>query len=100
MKGMLTLHKRLARFHKRVSKEESLESTQIFHKFRRFQNLFFFLFKMWRFQNFFFPSWKCGDLVFFLEIFQNARFTMYVFMGDFSTDFRHKKIKIKIKINK
>jgi hypothetical protein len=40
---------------------------------------------------FFFPSWKCGDLVFFLEIFQNVRFTMYVFMGDFSTDFRHKK---------
>jgi hypothetical protein len=42
---------------------------------------------------FFFPSWKCGDLVFFLEIFQNARFTMYVFMWDLSTDFRHKKIK-------
>jgi hypothetical protein len=40
---------------------------------------------------FFFPSWKCGDLVFFLEIFQNARFTMYVFMGDFSMDFHHKK---------
>jgi hypothetical protein len=40
---------------------------------------------------FFFPSWKCGDLVSFLEIFQNARFIMYVFMGDFSTDFRHKK---------
>jgi hypothetical protein len=41
---------------------------------------------------FFFPSWKCGDFVFFfLENFQNARFTMYVFMGDFSTDFRHKK---------
>jgi hypothetical protein len=40
---------------------------------------------------FFFPSWKCGDLVFFLGIFQNARFTMYVFTGDFSTDFRHKK---------
>jgi hypothetical protein len=40
---------------------------------------------------FFFPSWKCGDLVFFLEIFQNARFTMYVFMGDFSTNFHHKK---------
>jgi hypothetical protein len=44
---------------------------------------------------FFFPSWKCGDLVFFVEIFQNARFTMYVFMGDFSTDFRHKKLKNK-----
>jgi hypothetical protein len=40
---------------------------------------------------FFFPYWKCGDLVFFLKIFQNARFTLYVFMGDFSTDFRHKK---------
>ncbi len=39
---------------------------------------------------FFLPSWKCGDLVFFLENFRNARFTMYVFMGDFSTDFRHK----------
>jgi hypothetical protein len=37
---------------------------------------------------FFFPSWKCGDLGFSLEIFQNARFTMYV-LGDFSTDFRH-----------
>ncbi len=24
-----------------------------------------------------------------MEIFQNARFTMHVFMGDFSTDFRH-----------
>jgi hypothetical protein len=42
---------------------------------------------------FIFPSWKCGDLVFFLEIFQNACFTMYVFMGDFSTNFRHKKLK-------
>jgi hypothetical protein len=40
---------------------------------------------------FFFPSCKCGNLVFFLEIFQNARFTMYVLMGDFSTNFRHKK---------
>jgi hypothetical protein len=40
---------------------------------------------------FFFPSWKCGDLVSFLEIFQNACFTMYVFMRDFSKDFRHKK---------
>jgi hypothetical protein len=47
---------------------------------------------------FFSPSWKCGDLVFFLEIFQNARFTMYVFMGDFSTDFHQKINKIKIKI--
>ncbi len=46
---------------------------------------------------FFFPSWKCRDLVFFLEIFQNARFTMYVFMGDFSMDFRHKNININIK---
>jgi hypothetical protein len=35
--------------------------------------------------------WKCGDLVFVLKIFQNARFIMYVFMGDFSTDFHHKK---------
>jgi hypothetical protein len=43
---------------------------------------------------FIFPSWKCGDLGFFLEIFQNAHFTMYVFMGDFSTNFHHKnKIK-------
>jgi hypothetical protein len=40
---------------------------------------------------FVFPSSTCGDLVFFLENFQNARFTMYVFMGDFSTDFCHKK---------
>jgi hypothetical protein len=40
---------------------------------------------------FFFPSWRCGDLVFFLEIFQNAHFIMYIFMRDFSTDFRHKK---------
>jgi hypothetical protein len=48
---------------------------------------------------FFFPSWKFGDLVFFLEIFQNARFTMYVFMGDFSTDFRHKKNKNKNNIS-
>ncbi len=59
---------------------------------------FFFLLNMWRFQNsFFFPSWKCGDLIFFLEIFQNARFTMYVFMGDFLMDFCHKNI---YKINK
>jgi hypothetical protein len=36
-------------------------------------------------------SWKCGDLIYFLKIFQNARFSMYVFMGDFSTYFRHKK---------
>ncbi len=57
----------------------------------------FFLLKMWQFQNFFFPSWKCRDLVFFLEIFQNIRFTMYVFMGDFSADFRHKKNKNKNK---
>jgi hypothetical protein len=48
---------------------------------------------------FFFPSSKCGHLVFFFEIFQNARFTMYVFMGDFSTDFHHKKNKNKNKIS-
>jgi hypothetical protein len=41
--------------------------------------LFFFpLLEMWRFKK-------------KLEIFQNAHFTMYVFMGDFSTDFRYKK---------
>ncbi len=44
--------------------------------------LFFFsLLEMWRFS-------------FVLEIFQNAHFTMYVFMGDFLADFRHKKNKI------
>ncbi len=56
---------------------------------------YFFPPQMWRFKKKKFPSWKCGNLVFFLEIFQNSRFTMYVFMGDFSTDFRHKKKKTK-----
>jgi hypothetical protein len=48
---------------------------------------------MWQLQNFFgFPSWKCDDLVGFLEIFQNARFSMNVFTGDFLADFHRKKI--------
>ncbi len=34
---------------------------------------------MWRFQNSFFPSWKCGDLVFFLTYFSKC--------GDFKTLF-------------
>jgi hypothetical protein len=77
--------------HKRVSKEETLESAQLLHKSQPFQNLFFFSSKCGDFETLFFPSWKCGDLGFFLEIFQNVRFTMYVFTGHFSTDFCHKK---------
>jgi hypothetical protein len=45
------------------------------------KTLFFPLLEMWRFSFSFF----------FFEIFQNAHFTMYVFMGNFSTDFHHKK---------
>jgi hypothetical protein len=40
---------------------------------------------------FFFPSWKCGDLGFFLEIFQTARFTMYVFIGGLFNGFSSQK---------
>ncbi len=57
--------------------------------------LFFSSSKCGDFKTFFFPSCKCRDLVFFLEIFQNAHFTMYVFMGDFLADFHHKKNKNK-----
>jgi hypothetical protein len=58
---------------------------------RDFKTCFFSLQNVAISKLFLFPSWKCGDLVFFLGIFQNACFTMYVFMGDFSTDFPHKK---------
>ncbi len=77
--------------HKRVSKEESLESAQILHKYQRFQNLFFFSSKCGDFKTLFFPLLEMWRFCFFLEIFQNAHFTMYVFMGDFSRDFRDKK---------
>jgi hypothetical protein len=41
---------------------------------------------------FFFPSWKCGNLVFFSEIFQNARFTiMGLFNGFSSQKIKNKK---------
>jgi hypothetical protein len=56
-----------------------------------FKTLFFPLLEMWRFQNSFFSPPGNVAILFFWEVFQNARFTMYVFMGDFSTDFRHKK---------
>jgi hypothetical protein len=41
-----------------------------------FKTCFFFLQNVPISKLFFVPSWKCGDLVFFLEIFQNVRFTM------------------------
>jgi hypothetical protein len=76
-------------------KEESLESAQIFHKFQRFENLFFSPQNVAISKLFFFHILEMWRFSFFLENFQNARFTMYVFMGDFSTDFRHKKNKKK-----
>jgi hypothetical protein len=46
-----------------------------------FKTCFFSSSKCDDFKTLFFPSWKCGDLGFFLEIFQNARFTKGLFNG-------------------
>jgi hypothetical protein len=65
-------------------------------QFSFFLNLFL---KIWRFQNsFFFPSWKCGDLVFFFGNFSKCLLNHVCFHGGLFNGFSSQKINNKKKL--
>jgi hypothetical protein len=76
-----------------------LESAQILHKAAISTPVFFSSQNVAISKLFFFPSWKCGDLVFFLENFPKCSLRHVCFHGGLFNGFLSQKInKIKIKL--